>query len=109
MKSVLVGLARRQSFDGHVIEGHVVGVMFFELSGSDFSPSALHIKRLDSHRMTFVNKFKNKVYLWGNRIIVEWVAKSHFDQKPTCHGNNASPRFQSDFRPSRLRFAILHC
>lgn len=64
MKSVLVGLARRQSFDGHVIEGHVVGVMFFELSGSDFSsPSALHIKRLDSPRVTFENKFKNKVYL----------------------------------------------
>lgn len=40
MKSVLVGVARRQSFDGYVIEGHVVGVMFFELSGSDFFPLA---------------------------------------------------------------------
>lgn len=48
MKSVLVGLARRQSFDGHVIEGHVVGVMFFELSGSDFSPSAHKTIRLAS-------------------------------------------------------------
>lgn len=42
MKSVLVGLARRQSFDGHVIEGHVVGVMFFKLSGSDFFLRSAH-------------------------------------------------------------------